>query len=250
MKHLAGVFLVSVALAAGSAAAQDQRLQVEQISSAPPPAAAAPVQQVAPESRHILAPPPAPRTTAPPQQLSTGAESAPDTRQLTREDKAAPAPAQLYHGGPTAQPSAPLSSPAEGRTGAIAKVEGHDRCDSARDKDKKNPQVCANVIETRSAEFARPDPAALSPEQRIMAEQRLREASPSLQTVVRRLANNEGDPDSIEAQSVASVVLNRPAEPAPKKPEEPAENASTDAAAALVAAIINATNGQQQPPPQ
>ena len=39
------------------------------------------------------------------------------------------APPSSAPGRRSAQPSAPLSSPAEGRTGAVARVEGRDRCD-------------------------------------------------------------------------------------------------------------------------
>src|SRR3546814_10365041 len=68
--------------------------------------------------------------------------------------------------------------PSDGRTGAVTPVTGEDRCDAAKqDKDKARQEACAKVIETRAAEFTRPDPTILSPEQRLLVDQRLRERS-------------------------------------------------------------------------
>jgi hypothetical protein len=100
------------------------------------------------------------------------------------------------------------------------------------------------VIETRSAEFVRPDPTRLSPEQRLIVEQRLRESP--IETT-RRLAK-EGDADSFEALGVASIVLNQPQAPPERRPEDPAEDPALDAAAEAVLAIIG--QGASVTPPE
>ena len=113
-----------------------------------------------------------PRTSAPPPQLTAEKESSSPAEQLTSELRPSPAAAQIYKGRKTAQPSEPLSRPADGRTAAIERVEGKDRCDPAA-KSRKTSSKCDSVIETRAAEFSRPDTTPLSPEQRIIIQQQL-----------------------------------------------------------------------------
>lgn len=220
--------------AAGSAGAQDAP-GVEQIGAQE---AGQPVEtpQVSSERRTIDLPLRAPRQSAPPTQLSRPDESAPATPQLTRTSESPRAAPQLYRGGRTAQPAAPLSTPREGRTGAVEIVQGEDRCDPG---ERRRPAPdCARVIETRAAEFRPPAPAKLSPEQRLLGEQRTPAAS-TAEAAARRLATNVADPNSMEDQSIAAIVLrDRPATPAAPVEEEPAEEASP-----AIQAIVGAITG-------
>ena len=249
-----------LAMAAGAiaapAAAQDDRLTVPQIgaaTSAEAAAAAEPVSQISSGTRRIDTPARTEiQSPGPPQQLSAGAESGGPTSQLTAEGQSTRQPTQLYAGGKTAQPSQPLSRPAEGRAGAgaVTPVTGKDRCDAAAGEEKV--AACRHVIETRSAEFIRPDPTVLSPEQRLLVDQRLREAPSTARMAARRLAETGTDADSEAAQGVASLVL-RPASPRDEEPAPAQQDvtAAEAAAAAIVNAIINAGNasgGTTTPP--
>ena len=98
------------------------------------------------------------------------------------------------------------------------------------------------MIETRAAEFE-PEPITLSPEQRLLVEQRLREAPARS-----RIVSSGLDPDAIEEQAVASLTF-RPA-PRPDRDEREDDRSSADAAAAAAAAIVNAiVNGPGAPAP-
>ena len=175
-----------------------------------------------------------PRSSAPPAQLATGSESFPATPQVTPERRSAPPPDQLSTGGKTAQPPQPLSRPAEGRQAEVERVDGADRCDPAEPMRPRSR--CAKVIENRSAEFARPDPNALSPEQRLLLEQEVREGALNAEIGARRLATTGQTDESLAAMGVAATVLG-PTEDAqqPKQPEDDVAKAAAD----IVGAIIN-----------
>ncbi|MDQ8757801.1 hypothetical protein RCO27_16360 [Sphingosinicella sp. LHD-64] len=223
-----------LAILAAPAAAQESASGVEQIGAG----AAQPIgtPQISTGRRGVDVQQRIERETAPPPQLSSSDESGSATPQLTREAESARPASQLYRGGRTAQPSTPLSSPAEGRTSAVARVEGRDRCDPRAPRESVSPE-CRRVIETRAAEFAQPDPTRLSPEQRLLGEQRMMPAS-SAQAAAQRLATNVGNPNAIEDQSIASVVLSRAAPP-PGRPEEPEPTESSAAIEAIVNAVVN-----------
>ena len=145
---------------------------------------------------------------------------------------------QLYRGGRTAQPSMPLSTPSQGRTAAVTRVEGDDACDPARaDADARRDAGCARVIETRSAEFAPPTPAPLSPEQRLLVESRARDGD-----ALRRLSSS-GTADDMADQAIASVVLDAARAPAPAPTEEPTPEVDP-----AVAALVEAIARQVTPP--
>ena len=175
------------------------------------------------------------RSTAAPEQLVSGSESTPAAPQLTPERRSARPPEQLSAGGKTAQPSQPLSKPADGRQSTVERVAGADQCDPA--DPKRSRAKCATVIENRASEFARSNPNELSPEQRLLLEQELREGALNEQRAARRLATTgrAGD-SSLEAMGIATVAL-RPTEEAPQKPEE---NEDVARAAEIVGAILNA----------
>jgi hypothetical protein len=196
--------LVPAILLTAQVQAQDERGSIDQIGAQD----IGSVQQISGGARQVpAAVRAAPATGAAPPQLSSESESASPPAQLTAEPRNTRGPAQLYTGGRTAQPSEPLSRPSEGRTGAVTRVVGNDRCDPAAEASGRSTSACASVIESRAAEFARPDPAALSPEQRLLAEQRTREGGETTRDASRRLARSGEDTESDQAQAVASVVL-------------------------------------------
>ena len=233
-------YLIIAALAAGASHAALAQTQlrsgsVEQIGSSQPVG----MQQV--PSRPVGDLRDGLPANSPSPQLSSAADSAAPSLQLTRERGSGPAAQQLTRGARTAQPSQPLSKPEDGRTGSVERVAGSDRCDPEAER----PRVakCAQVIETRAAEFTRRDPAPLSPEQRIIVEQQARERGGSFGDAARRLAANGDDARSLEAQGVASLVLRAPpAEPKPAKPD--ADPAPSEAMTAIVNAIVNAAPTQ------
>ena len=117
----------------------------------------------------------------------------------------------------------------------MERLAGTDQCDPA--DPKRSRAKCATVIENRAAEFARSNPNELSPEQRLLLEQELREGALDPQRAARRLATTgRADDASLEAMGVAAVAL-RPGEEAPEKPEE---NEDVARAAEIVGAIVNA----------
>lgn len=178
----------------------------------------------------------------PPAQLTRRTESRERAAQLTSERGSAP-PSQLSRGGTAEQP-APLSRPNEGRTGVVAAVGGHDRCDAAA-RTAASPD-CARVIETRSAEFARPNPLTLSPEQRLLVDQRLREQSLASRIPGTRSSDADAiDPDSAQGQVVAALALDRPGADG-KDAAMNTEPGLPAAAAAVVEAILG--NAGVQPP--
>lgn len=193
------------------------------------------IDQIPAASRSIDVPMPSSekgRSFAAPAQLASGAESGPATTQINPEGRSAPATDQLSRIGKTAQAPQPLSAPSEGRKSTVERVAGEDRCDPAAPKQPRSK--CAKVIENRSAEFARPDPRTLSPEQRLLLEQEVREAGLDPVTGARRLAAT-GEAESLAAMGVAAVVLRDDEVPKKSKADEdPAK-----AAAEIVGAILN-----------
>lgn len=177
------------------------------------------------------------RSTTAPLQMSAPNERRQPVSQLTRSGDRRQTP-QLYRGTRTAQPAEPLSIPAEGRTSAVAVVEGDDRCDPSG-RAGQRPPACERVIETRSSEFTREVPV-MSPEQRLLAEQRSRTGF-GQQSAARRLATNSGDPDELSEQAIASVALRQGVTVADSE-EEPAALSSD------VAAIVQAIAQQAAEP--
>lgn len=147
-----------------------------------------------------------------PQQLGSPNQR-PIANQLTGEGGATLPLRQLYTGGPTAQPAEALSRPSEGRkeAGVVQRVVGTDRCDAAAigRKDKR----CSQVIETRSAEFEKPHPTELTPEQRLLISQQQAEGTTNARSLARRLGSGD-DPQSIEEQGIAATVARPNAPPA------------------------------------
>lgn len=179
-----------------------------------------------------------PAVPAPVRQVSSVTERAPTSLQLTAERGSGPGSQQLTQGARTAQPSQALSTPKEGRTGTVERVAGDDRCDPAAPA-KTRSANCVAVIETRAAEFSPRAAPPLSPEQRIIMDQQLRERTSGMASAVRRLANNGEDAQSPDAQGLASVVLREPVDPKREQPTDPAAAAASGQILAIVNAIID-----------
>lgn len=224
------LMLTLTAVGRSDVLAQD-RSGVDQIpSKSPEQAADLEMPQIGTASAHVSVP----------QQLGPR-EQQPTTNQLTKEERSTAPVRQLYTGGPTAQPTEALSRPVEGRkeAGVVQRVAGADRCDAAavERKDKR----CSHVIETRSAEFEKSDPAALTPEQRLLISQQQREGMANPRSLARRLGSGD-DPRTIEEQGIAATVT-----PPNAPPAVGAENKQDIVLDPAVQALINAivANGQR-----
>jgi hypothetical protein len=238
MTRLAPVLLIATALAASTAApAQDTSTDMSQISSA----SDAPMAQISTATDPVVAAASAPATAEAPSQLGSASESASPTPQLTRASETRGAYQQVSKGDRDARAPQPLSRPADGRTSAVERVAGHDRCDPA--KDKTLAKGCANVIENRAAQYSRREAPELSPEQKLLARERTRENAATSEAAARRLANTGQSDQSLQSLGVASMVLTKPAEP-PKR-DQPAQPAPSDATQAIINAIVS---GASTPP--
>lgn len=188
-----------------------------------------------------LALPQAADSTRAPDQIAPAAPGAMPAQAIDRSlarpqpaERAAPRPAQLSAAGETGplpqlgsrRDSAPaagvaISSPRDSAPGGVARIGGRDRCD---------PQLvqrlyaeCLRILELRSAEFAAPEAAPISAEQRLLAEQRMRDETLARSSPTARLrfaTATEPDADLTSNQELAAIFLD-PA-PAPER-EEPAE---------------------------
>jgi hypothetical protein len=169
-------------------------------------------------------------------QLSSQRESASAEVQLTNVRSSNDQPTQLSTGPRSAQPPQALSRPSEGRTAAVERVEGTDRCDASLPKTKLSSE-CSQVIETRADDYARPPPTELSPEQHLLLDQQLQTVENGLTDVTRRLARSGDGDTSIESQAVASIVLAQ-GQP-PPKPVKPLDDPSADAATQAVLQMLS-----------
>ena len=224
--RFAPTFLAVVALPLSTAIAQDQ-VGMTQISS----------------SRAIVPSPDAPpKTTQAPQQLSNGDDSRQSGTQLAAPGTSREPTSQVARGTRSAQAPESLSTPEEGRTGAIDPVTGHDRCDPANKEGAKTLK-CMKVIENRAAQYARPSPTRLSPEQKLLIDRQLQAREESLADATNRLATSGDADNSLDGMGIASIVLdqgNKPAEQPEKKSPDPLQ----DPAVQAILTILNA------PPPQ
>lgn len=212
----AALTLLSLVVGGVSAAAQDG-------DPAPPPAESAQVEQLSTAAGE-------PPRTALPQvgAAEKGVVAVP--AQVGRPARSTAAPRQLAPEERSARAFEPLSNPGQSRPAGTERLAGKDACDPGRDG--AMPDICDRPIETRAQQFARPDPTKLSPEQRLLVDQRLRESA-SVLLATRRPADWADMPDNKDAQAVASAVLDRPG----TMPAEPIAPESAEAIDALVRAI-------------
>lgn len=223
---------------ASPAAAQRADVRVEQQNS-----------EAGPASEQVSASQIAPSAPQPVAQLSTAAEREGGVAQLTADGDDATSGTQLTNGPRTAREPDPLSRPSEGRTGAVARVDGEDRC-AANDRAAR-PTICARVIETRAADFNRPLAPVLSPEQRLLVGQRLREAGLAARAADSRTINpSEIDPDRLEGQVLASAALERAAERKAAAERAAAPAAGLPEVPAALIEVILGTPGTPTSPPQ
>lgn len=83
----------------------------------------------------------------------------------------------------------------------------------------------------------------LTPEQRLLLEQRAIVRDPSSQGTARRIAGSGQNDLSVDDQGVASVALQAPSTLPPRKQEDQGEPLSPEQAAAILGAILT-------PPPR
>lgn len=216
------VILLAALLAATGAKAQDST-DVQQLTTA--------------QGQPIHGSQPAQDKSETPAQVSGQNDRQKQPPQLTAKSGSKQQPSQVATGPRNAEPPQPLSTPEQGRTAAIDRVDGDDRCDPASDEDKQSAK-CRDIIENRAAEFERRR-AQMSPEQRLLIDQQIRNAGETIADATRRLARS-GQDDSLEAMGVASIVLYQPP---PEKPDEE-KNPGDKATAEAIANFLNV------PPPQ
>lgn len=164
--------------------------------------------------------------------------------QLARATDARGVLQQLAPKGATAAPPPALSQPSQGRDTRAAALKGRDRC--SEEENALETEVCARVIETRSAEFPVPDHEPLSPEQRLLANQNLLDTAPlDLNNAARRLSSGRED-ETLAGLAVANLALGKPVIVDTKKEDE-AKAQAPSAIDALVAAIVQQANGGAPP---
>ena len=124
---------------------------------------------------------------------------------------------------------------------AMVRLKGTDRCSaeliSADDRD-----FCSSVIENRSAEYAGPEPAKLSPEQKLLGERDFNLVNAGPGGAAKRLATRQNSAEDRDDQAIASLVLSRPAtdNEQPDKSEN-ASDAGSETQALIEAIIKNVT---------
>lgn len=183
--------------------AADEQPRLEQLTTRDP--APLPVQTV---DRSLARPAESEKSGTMPAQLSsTGGGGAMTQLGTTRESRPTQADA--------------VSSTKDSAPGTVTRIGGQDRCD---------PQLaqrfyaeCLRVLELRSAEFDAPQPATLSAEQRLLAEQRPREESLTGSSAALRLryaTAMQPDADLESNQELAAIYLDTPVPETAIEPEE------------------------------
>jgi len=175
---------------------------------------------------------------------STPVQARKPVPQLAKAKDGRAATPQLAPKKASAAAPPPLSQPSQGGDTRAAALKGNDRCNNIDEATATD--VCARVIETRSAEFPIPDREPLSPEQHLLAGQNMLDATPlDANAAARRLATGRPDDTSI-ALAVADLALIRPSGVDQKKEDE-TKDKSPSATDALVAAIIIQATGGMPP---
>lgn len=157
-----------------------------------------------PASEQVAAPQVAPRAGPPATAASqvSAAERPGPVSQVGPAGAGGDAPVQLSSSAASTT-DAPSISRADRVVEPPRVVGGRDRCQAeGADADP----ACANVLERRAAEFARPDPNRLTPEQRLLIERRIRDQPASVDAAVRRAGRDDLDPDNLSAQTLAAVA--------------------------------------------
>jgi hypothetical protein len=168
-------------------------------------------------------------------QISGNADSSPAEAQLTNKHASRQAPKQLSTDPRDAKGAPAISKPSDGRTAAVELVEGDDRCDPAVPA-ARQPEACKKVIETRADDYTRPSPTELSPEQKLLIDQQLREETEGVTEAAQKLAKSGEADDSTESMGIAAIVLRQSAPP-PEEPDKQKDPTADAAAQAVIQAI-------------
>jgi hypothetical protein len=175
-------------------APSDTSLRVDQLTTG----AHEPLATAQPPDRAIASNPATAQPVAPLPQLSAAGQS--------------PHQAQLSAAGAAPDESrAAVSTPAESRPQGVVRIGGRDRCDPQLAKDQL--EQCERILELRAQEFHAPAPPELSPEQKLLAEQRTREddaGRPSTSLRLRLATRDDPDADLQSNQELAALYLGKP----------------------------------------
>lgn len=213
-------------------AAADDPSHVEQLA----PADDRPQSPSQPRDRTVAAPEPqAPRTTT--------------LRQISRPDQP-PEQSQLTAtGGAADETAAAVSSTADSRPQAVARLDGHDRCDPQ--SAGEDLARCQRILELRAQEFNAPAPPELSAEQKLLAEQRADEEQPGRSPASRlRLASRDApDADLRSNQELAALYLARQQTPPPSAAAPKEEQAVDNTTLAQILAGLQVQTGGAPPQP-
>lgn len=176
-------------------------------------------------------------------QVTGGTPSGP-VAQLTGEEGVR-APVQLSAGDGTD----PLAQLTEDERGVLLEaIEGTDIC-ARQLQVPAIRQLCAQRLETRSADFRPRAVNILSPEERLLGEGLSGDRVATLERAIERLGRNAVSAQDFENQAIASVAL-APADtpdPAANPGEGDAGNLSAETRA-LIEAIVNQVPGAGGPP--
>lgn len=170
-----------------------------------------------------------------PSQISANSDSTPGETQLTSKHASRQEPKQLSADPRDAKGAPAISKPSDGRTAAVELVNGDDRCDPAVPA-ARQPEACKKVIETRADDYTRPSPTELSPEQKLLIDQQLREQTDGVTEAAQKLAKSGEADDSTESMGIAAIVLRQSAPP-PEEPDKQKDPATDAAAQAVIQAI-------------
>jgi hypothetical protein len=189
----------------------------------------------------IIAPPEAARgkradAATPPAQIGSDAKPASDLDQISTSSKSVDSVDVIVR-----KSDANAANAARDRTVDMSALGGFDRCDQA---DAALDPACALIIEQRANDFARTDKNILSPEQRLLVEQRARRSGAAAErSSVRDLAG-QGAALDLDAQGIASVVLPKPETPDPTTEKTLDASNLGDVTDAIVSGVITL------PPPE
>ena len=125
--------------------------------------------------------------------------------QVSSREQSTPRPIQVAPATSSAD-SRLISSPAQGRTAAIERVSGKDRCDPAIML-IKNRAKCENAVENHADAFAAPEPEKLSPEQALSIDLQFGQGASRLARATGGLASPSETTDPTVPEGVASVLL-------------------------------------------
>lgn len=183
----------------------------------------------------IISPPEAARgkradAATPPAQIGSDTKPASDLDQISTSSKSVDSVDVI-----TRKADGVTANAARDRTVDVSALGGVDRCDQA---DAALDPACALIIEQRADDFARKDKNTLSPEQRLLVEQRARRSGSAADRSSARDLAGQGAATSLDAQGIASVVLPQPDVPDPATEKTLDASNLGDVTDAIVSGVI------------